>query len=836
MVSYTGSYPGGGEYKKLVNTGVGKLSVTGGAGKNGAGGAGGGAGGYLKNTSAATTGAYAYGGAGGRGSSIVASTGGRGGKVAYAYAFDRNTSPSGLAQATAFGDGGTGGTGYLSGGVGGAGGSVQNVGAAAYGHNVTVEAIEKGGDGGTGMSGASGGAGASSSLVNAVKGSTSGGYLDLLQEATGGTGGYAKSGSTARGGKAGSATSSLTFSDLGAPIKASTLGGTIYAGGGTGGGGAKAQAGGNATAYGNLTGAGVVESTVKGYAGAGGNSSFKGANGGVGKATSIAETTSSQYVGARAIALGGNGGQYIYKSGVSTGGKSYGGAGGAAVASASATGNGLAVAFADAVGGAGGDAGFYGFEGGQGASVSGSNATARGHSAYADVSQTGGAGGYAFRFHGGGVGGSSTLTNAAMGSADGGSLKLRQGAYGGAGGHSINSAARVSGGSATSNLTFNDSLNTTHAGTLTGLSYATGGAGGYSYAGGAGGAANAGLNLTGAGGAPVVAQATAQGGKAGEPGGFYRAGPGGAANASVTASSGGALTANAIAHGGYSSSISGIAKATVSATGPSGTFSALADTSNTPNVLVSFVSAQTSGQVNGASSALAQTRIDGVPFAFTASGQGVAIETGAPRGDTGLAVLNANPKIKKAFGAPPHEYFGIGELGGGYAAGGSGTQTVTSVTTLTVAPESPGTLDLELGLYNGDLVGSGVTSVSLTVADTTNSKVLLSRPGMTAAQAKALFTNDGFANLEQLTSSASGSDTLKVTLSVQTDSANSGFYGDFIIGDTQAAPSPGASVQRMATAMAGFAPTAGGVSAHSPSGEGSAAGAAQLATPIARFA
>jgi hypothetical protein len=307
------------------------------------------------------------------------------------------------------------------------------------------------------------------------------------------------------------------------------------------------------------------------------------------------------------------------------------------------------------------------------------------------------------------------------------------------------------------------------------------------------------------------------------------------ANASVKAASGGALTANAIAHGGYGYDAGGTAKATVSSTGMSGSFSALADTNLGGYALAPFVSALASGPVSGTSSALAQARSGGSPFGFKASGQAVAMATAEPRADAGDAVLNANSKISSAFGAPPHDYFGIGELGGGYSAGGTGPETVTSQVSLSVQLGdlvSPG--ELALGLYNGDLVGTGVTSVTLTVKDTTSSTILLSRPGMTGAQALALFTNDGFGGLEVLTP-ADSTDTLQISLSVTTTKANSGFYGDFILGDPPASSSQSAAVHRMSTAMAAFAPAAGSLSAHAPANSGPADGALQLARPMGRF-
>jgi hypothetical protein len=88
---------------------------------------------------------------------------------------------------------------------------------------------------------------------------------------------------------------------------------------------------------------------------------------------------------------------------------------------------------------------------------------------------------------------------------------------------------------------------------------------------------------------------------------------------------------------------------------------------------------------------------------------------------------------------------------------------------------------LVLGLYNGDLVGSGVTSVSLTVTGGPGSTVLLNDPNMSAALALTTFENGGHGNLVAL--GTTGTYPIKISLSVQTNAANSGFYGEFILGD-----------------------------------------------------
>jgi hypothetical protein len=88
---------------------------------------------------------------------------------------------------------------------------------------------------------------------------------------------------------------------------------------------------------------------------------------------------------------------------------------------------------------------------------------------------------------------------------------------------------------------------------------------------------------------------------------------------------------------------------------------------------------------------------------------------------------------------------------------------------------------------------------------------VLSETFATAAAAKTFFTDDAI-NLGSLASGPlSGSTlTLKAVLTVTSDTAGSGFYGDLIIGDPPGAAKPTASHQGLVAAMAGFGARSGG--------------------------
>jgi hypothetical protein len=217
--------------------------------------------------------------------------------------------------------------------------------------------------------------------------------------------------------------------------------------------------------------------------------------------------------------------------------------------------------------------------------------------------------------------------------------------------------------------------------------------------------------------------------------------------------------------------------------------------SNTHANLISYVYASADGAVTGDSgTSTAEGLYGGVLPAFSASGIAVATGDAQPTTATTHAILTANANIAADFTGSP-SFFSVGEVGGGHSSAGTASETSTSTVTTSVdlSNLSP-TGDLILGLYDGDLVGSGVTSVSLTVSG--NGVDYINDQNMTGAAAQALFT-DGAFNLGALASS--GGLNLSVSLTVVSDAANSGFYGDFILGDP---PAQTAALHTLIGAMA----------------------------------
>ena len=203
--------------------------------------------------------------------------------------------------------------------------------------------------------------------------------------------------------------------------------------------------------------------------------------------------------------------------------------------------------------------------------------------------------------------------------------------------------------------------------------------------------------------------------------------------------SGGSLTASATAIGGVGAGGSGVATATTTATGASGSFSASASTSAPSGQLVTAVSTAAQGAVNGTSTAKAYGAI-GVTAQALTKAQAVAFETGAPLGADTKAVLNANAKIKTAFGAVP-VFFGLGELGGQYAAGASGSLTTSASFSETVdLTQLASRQDLTVGFYGGTKLGTGVTGVTLTIVADGNQ--VLQQNFNSAAAATTYFTDN----------------------------------------------------------------------------------------------
>ncbi|MGI9170719.1 MAG: hypothetical protein ACR2FH_11205, partial [Caulobacteraceae bacterium] len=382
-------------------------------------------------------------------------------------------------------------------------------------------------------------------------------------------------------------------------------------------------------------------------------------------------------------------------------------------------------------------------------------------------------------------------------------LTVTRTASGGAGGSS-NGGGAGKGGAAVASRTFDDTKNATRSFTLSAASNANGGAGGAGAGvtnGAAGGAATVSLTLTGAHG--VIAASTATGGAGGAASGAGVIGAGGSAIATTVATAGGSLNASAVAHGGVGATAVGSATATTTATGAFGTLLAAASTGPASGQLIQSLSTSAAGMVDGTSTDTAQTAVGGKAAAFDSISQAVALETGAPNAASTSAVLSANKAIANAFGGSP-VFFAIGELGGGYSSGGTIAQTTTVSLDESVDLTKLGARnDLVVGLYNGTAVGSGFTAMTFDLfADGID---VIHQSFTSAAAATTFFTNHAF-DLGSLAGGKLGANTLTLhaVMSITTNAAGSGFYGDLIVGDPPAKRSPSLALHPFIQAMAGF--------------------------------
>jgi hypothetical protein len=217
--------------------------------------------------------------------------------------------------------------------------------------------------------------------------------------------------------------------------------------------------------------------------------------------------------------------------------------------------------------------------------------------------------------------------------------------------------------------------------------------------------------------------------------------------------------------------------------------------------------AETSGGVAGQSSGKAHASIGGTPLAFTKALQGAAFIDGAPSAAAASSVFSANSNIANAFGAAP-TVFGIAELGGAHSTTGAAQQTVTSVVDETVdLTQLSSRRALEVGFYGGAVTGAGFAGATLDIF--VDGADALHKVFATAAAATAFFTN----HTVDLGSLASGKSadtlTLHTVFSVNSTAANSGFFGDMIVGDQSAPPAPDGT-HGFVQAMAGFGAGAGG--------------------------
>jgi hypothetical protein len=167
-------------------------------------------------------------------------------------------------------------------------------------------------------------------------------------------------------------------------------------------------------------------------------------------------------------------------------------------------------------------------------------------------------------------------------------------------------------------------------------------------------------------------------------------------------------------------------------------------------------------------------------FATTTTPQSVLQAVLAPAGSS-TAVQNVlDPARHSAIAAAfstAQAFYAVGEIGVEHATGGTDSESNTNTFSLELRQaDTPSGHDLVLGFYGGELLGSGVTQVVLKIdANGTSTS-----HSFTAAQAVAEFT-DSTVNLGALGSS--GLYDLTIDLTVKTDQAGSGFYGDFIVGN-----------------------------------------------------
>jgi hypothetical protein len=212
--------------------------------------------------------------------------------------------------------------------------------------------------------------------------------------------------------------------------------------------------------------------------------------------------------------------------------------------------------------------------------------------------------------------------------------------------------------------------------------------------------------------------------------------------------------------------------------------SASANSSGVASNLVTAVSATASGVVSGASSAEAETSIGTAASVFVTGEQAVAAVTGAPAPSSVTPILNGNSNIDAAV-SPSPSFFAVGELGGAYSQGGSGSQVSTTSVNLTVnlaqltAPQN-----LEIGLFDGTMVGSGFSSMTFTVM--ADGDTVLAQTFTDAAAAAAFFSDSAIILGSLSSGPLSGSTlSLSITDSLTTTVAGSGFEADFLVVATQ---------------------------------------------------
>jgi hypothetical protein len=326
------------------------------------------------------------------------------------------------------------------------------------------------------------------------------------------------------------------------------------------------------------------------------------------------------------------------------------------------------------------------------------------------------------------------------------------------------------GGSAISNLVFNDTQNTTTSAAINATITATGGTSGGS--GGNGGYASAASTITGTG--IVTVTTTATDGAAGSGGK-----QGGSATA-LSIASGTQVNDTATANGGISSTSAALAQANVQATGSSGTATATAQTGLSAGHLLVGESATAMAGVHGTSTVIAQAAMTVSPPSW-----GVAAEAaidGLPSAAVLAPVLAAAPHTSAVFGANA-TVLAMGVIGGDHSALKSGAETSTSSVDITLDRlQVAGTPDLFLSFYKAASSYGGISDVSLNV--TANGNTLLSKDFSSATTATTWLTDHPL-DLGSLSSGALASAStldLHVGLSVTTTAPGGGLNTNILIG------------------------------------------------------
>jgi hypothetical protein len=283
--------------------------------------------------------------------------------------------------------------------------------------------------------------------------------------------------------------------------------------------------------------------------------------------------------------------------------------------------------------------------------------------------------------------------------------------------------------------------------------------------------------MTGTNTSTVTVNTNATGGNGGTS--LLAGGSGGAATATTTAV-GHSVTANAKATGGAGPGGAGVAVATATGAGQTGSADAHASSALPAGARILGVSGDASTSFAGSVVVSAETLIGApAPVAGTDK-QALAFITGAPVAPDTSAVIAVNPDIAGAIGGNP-VFLGLASLGGSYAVGGSGPETMTSVAEFNVALDSSDLArDLVVGLYGGKSIGADVTNVSLDIKANGIEQPLASFSDSASA---VDYFKDNAVDVGSLRDPAfaTGNVDLVVTLKVTTDVGGSGFFGSIIV-------------------------------------------------------